>query len=81
MALLLMFNESVEYTIDTLVENLKLKKEVLVQVVQALVKFQLLELVSEESDCKSSFIDKGLKGEAPVLLDDAIVRLNTSFSK
>uniref|UniRef100_A0A914WUN3 Cullin family profile domain-containing protein n=1 Tax=Plectus sambesii TaxID=2011161 RepID=A0A914WUN3_9BILA len=57
-----------------------LKKEVLVRVVEALVKFQLLELVSKESDCKSSFIDKGLKGEAPVFLDDAIVRLNTSFS-
>uniref|UniRef100_A0A914W5X7 Cullin family profile domain-containing protein n=1 Tax=Plectus sambesii TaxID=2011161 RepID=A0A914W5X7_9BILA len=80
MSLLLMFNESVEYTIGTLVETLKLKKEVLVQVIDSLVKFQLLELVSEESDCKSSFIDKGLKGAAPVLLDDAIVRLNTSFS-
>uniref|UniRef100_A0A914W2H4 Cullin family profile domain-containing protein n=1 Tax=Plectus sambesii TaxID=2011161 RepID=A0A914W2H4_9BILA len=86
MALLLMFNESVEYTIGTLVENLKLKKEVLVQVVQALVKFQLLELVGGDSGRKSpstessSSVDKEAKEVTPDLPDDAVLRLNTSFS-
>lgn len=88
MALLLMFNESVEYTIGALVEILKLKKEVLVQVVQALVKFQLLELAGGDSGRKSpstessSSVDKDAAKDAPPdLPDDAILRLNTSFSK
>uniref|UniRef100_A0A914W5Q5 Cullin family profile domain-containing protein n=2 Tax=Plectus sambesii TaxID=2011161 RepID=A0A914W5Q5_9BILA len=86
MALLLMFNESVEYTIGMLVENLKLKKEVLVQVVQALVKIQLLKLVGGDfvrkspSTESSSSIDKDFNGETPDLPDGTIIRLNTSFS-
>ena len=44
MAVMLLFNTSVEYSIGELVDSLKLRKDVLVQVVQALVKFQLLEL-------------------------------------
>uniref|UniRef100_A0A914X965 Cullin family profile domain-containing protein n=1 Tax=Plectus sambesii TaxID=2011161 RepID=A0A914X965_9BILA len=86
MALLLMFNESVEYTIGTLVENLKMKKEVLVQVVQALVKIQLLEFFLADSNRKSpsaeslSSVDKDLKGETFDFPDDTIVRLNTLFS-
>uniref|UniRef100_A0A914XPN3 Uncharacterized protein n=1 Tax=Plectus sambesii TaxID=2011161 RepID=A0A914XPN3_9BILA len=81
-----MFNELIEYTIGTLVENLKLKKEVLVQVVQTLVKIQLLEFVGGDSDRKWSSVgslsrvDKGLKGETPDLPGDTIIRLNTSFS-
>jgi hypothetical protein len=87
MAVLLMFNDSAEYTIGTLVENLKLKKEVLVQVVQALVKFQLLEMTGGESGRKSpstessSSIDKDAKDATPDLPDDALLRLNTKFSK
>uniref|UniRef100_A0A914W0B5 Cullin family profile domain-containing protein n=1 Tax=Plectus sambesii TaxID=2011161 RepID=A0A914W0B5_9BILA len=86
MALLLMFNESVEYTIGTLVENLKLKKEVLVQVILALVKIQLLELVGRDSGHKSSSTElflstnKDMEGETSDMTDDIIIRLNTSFS-
>ena len=85
MALLLIFNESVEYTIGTLVENLKLKKEVLVQVIDSLVKFQLLELVGEDfgrksPSTKSSFVDKDMEGETPSFPDETVIRLKTSFS-
>uniref|UniRef100_A0A914X4Z2 Cullin family profile domain-containing protein n=1 Tax=Plectus sambesii TaxID=2011161 RepID=A0A914X4Z2_9BILA len=85
MALLFVFNESVEYTIGTLVKNLKLQKEVLVQVVHALVKIQLFELVGEDFGSKapskeSSFVEKDLMGETPDLSNDAIIRLNTAFS-
>ncbi len=76
MAVLLMFNDSLQYSIGTLVESLKLKKDVLVQVALALVKCQLLLL----EDATYTAADMA-RDVIPDLADTAVLKLNTAFSR
>jgi hypothetical protein len=71
-----MFNDLLQYSIGTLVECLKLKKDILVQVALTLVKCQLLlldDVTYAAADMTCDII--------PDLADAAVLKLNTAFSR
>ncbi|KAI1718755.1 cullin family domain-containing protein [Ditylenchus destructor] len=68
MSVLMHFNKSLEYTLDTLSELLKMNKDQTIPLLQSIVKVELLKIKSGETD-----LDNVASG-------DTVLQLNTAFS-
>ncbi len=73
MSILTLYNDALEYSVDSIGERLKMSRDALIPLVQSLVKLELLKMAASGADAEAE-LDAQSSG-------DTRLQLNMQFSK